>query len=435
LSIIVTAVEMGFGHLRAADAVARALGQPVLHADEAPVADADEEALWRRTRRNYERLSRASQLPLVGAPFKRLLDAITHIPPLHPVRDLSASTFATGVIDRLIARGLGRGASAAAERAQASLFTTFYATALAAERLTRGAVDCLITDTDLARAWVPGDPARSRIRYFAPSDRAARRLLAYGVAPERVVLTGFPLPDELVGGPELTVLKRHLARRLARLDPRGRFRDQFGDDAAGQGVAPPDAEREAPLLVFAVGGAGAQAGFARRFLPSLRPLIDDGRLRLALLAGTRPAVAQLFHDLVARHDLANHQGVRVVSAPDLDGYFRACNGLLAEADILWTKPSELTFFAALGLPLIIAPPVGIQEVYNRRWALENGAGLDQRETATAGDWLSEWLQDGALAGAAWNGFTRLPKRGLYQILRAWGLSPGIPREARSLAAP
>jgi hypothetical protein len=421
---IVTAVEMGFGHLRAADAVARALGQPVLHADEAPVADADEHRLWRRTRHNYERLSRASQLPLVGAPFKRLLDAITHIPPLHPTRDLSAPTFATGVIERLVARGLGRGVSAAAVRAGAPLFTTFYATALAAERLTSGPVDCLVTDTDLARAWVPGDPARSRIRYFAPSDRAARRLAAYGVPPERVVVTGFPLPDELVGGPDLSVLKRHLTRRLARLDPRGRFGGQMGDEAARRlGGAPVDAERLAPLVVFAVGGAGAQAGFARQFLPSLRPLIEEGRLRLALLAGTRPAVARLFQELVAYHDLAGHPGVRVVSAPDLDGYFRACNALLAEADVLWTKPSELTFFAALGLPLIIAPPVGIQEVYNQRWALENGAGLPQRVTAAAGDWLGEWLQDGTLAGAAWNGFTRLPKRGLHRILQTFRSGP------------
>jgi hypothetical protein len=146
-------------------------------------------------------------------------------------------------------------------------------------------------------------------------------------------------------------------------------------------------------------------------------------------------VAQLFRELVARHDLAANPAVRVVSAPDLDGYFRACNALLAEADVLWTKPSELTFFAALGLPLIIAPPVGIQEVYNQRWALESGAGLNQRETATAGDWLGEWLQDGSLAGAAWNGFTRLPKRGLYRILGAWEQSPANRLAGRSLAAP
>src|SRR5450432_2792371 len=221
---LVVAVEMGLGHLRAADAVARALGQPLLHADRAPVADEAERALWARTRRNYERLSRLATLPGVGAPFGRLLGAITHIPDLHPGRDLSAPTFSTGLLERLVARGIGRGVLAALAREQAPLFTTFFATALAADVGSDADVDCLVTDTDLARAWVPRDPRRSRIRYFAASERAVRRLAAYGVPPERVLLTGFPLPDELLGGDDLVVARRHLARRLARLDPRGRFR-------------------------------------------------------------------------------------------------------------------------------------------------------------------------------------------------------------------
>jgi hypothetical protein len=432
---IVVAVEMGFGHLRAADAVARALGRPLLRADQEPVASPAESALWERTRRNYDRLSRLSQLPIVGPPFNRLLGAITHIPELHPPRDLSAPTLAIGLLERLVARGLGQGMLGVLEREGAPLFTTFYATALAAEARGAGPVDCLVTDTDLARAWVPRDPRKSRIRYFAPSDRAVRRLLAYGVPPERVVLTGFPLPDELLGGPELVVARRHLLRRLGRLDPRGRFRDAHGDEAARRLGVVPAADGQPPLLVFAVGGAGAQAGLAARFMPSLRPLVEAGRLRLALLAGTRTAVAQLFQEAVARHALGAHPGVRVVTAAGVDDYFRACNALLAEADVLWTKPSEMTFFAALGLPLVLAPPVGVQEVYNRRWAIEAGAAVEQREPRAAGDWLAEWLEDGTLAGAAWNGFTRLPTRGLFRILRALEREPATRSEGRSPEAP
>jgi hypothetical protein len=127
--------------------------------------------------------------------------------------------------------------------------------------------------------------------------------------------------------------------------------------------------------------------------------------------------------------------VRVVGATELDGYFRACNALLAEADVLWTKPSEMTFFAALGLPLVLSPPVGTQELYNRRWAVESGAGIEQRDPRFAGEWLSEWLADGTLAGAAWNGFTRLPKRGLYRILKAFEGTARAPGEARSPGEP
>jgi hypothetical protein len=142
-----------------------------------------------------------------------------------------------------------------------------------------------------------------------------------------------------------------------------------------------------------------------------------------------------FEALVESHGLGGHPGVRVVAAQTLDDYFPTCNALLAEADVLWTKPSEMTFFAALGLPLILSPPVGTQEIYNRRWAIEAGAGLAQREARFAGEWLAEWLGDGTLAGAAWNGFTRLPKRGLFRILRAFEEPRGARDEARSLAAP
>jgi hypothetical protein len=233
--------------------------------------------------------------------------------------------------------------------------------------------------------------------------------------------------------------RRHLARRLGRLDSRGRFRRALGDEAARRLGASPTPDGESPLLVFAVGGAGAQAGLAAKFLPSLRPLIEVGRLRLALLAGTRPIVQRGFEALIARHDLTGHPGVRVVGASDVDGYFRACNALLAEADILWTKPSEMTFFAGVGLPLVLSPPVGTQEIYNRRWAVEAGAGLAQRDPRFAGEWLGEWLDDGTLAGAAWNGFTRLPKRGLFRILRAFERAPEagqvIVDEGRSRATP
>jgi UDP-N-acetylglucosamine:LPS N-acetylglucosamine transferase len=92
--------------------------------------------------------------------------------------------------------------------------------------------------------------------------------------------------------------------------------------------------------------------------------------------------------------------------------------LLAGADVLWTKPSELVFYAALGLPLVLSWPVGVHERYNRRWVEEHGAGLRQRDPGAVAEHVAEWLVDGTLAAAAWSGFTRLPNRGLYEILDA-----------------
>jgi len=422
----VVAIEMGLGHLRAADSLARALGVPVLHVDRAPLAADEERRRWAKSRRFYEVVSRLSQVPLLGAPPRALLSALTHIPHLHPRRDLSTPSLTLRYLEKQIDRGLGVGLNAELTRTGAPLLTTFFAPALVADRLGpgTGAIHCLVTDADIARVWVPRRPAHSRIRYFAPTERAQQRLRAYGVAPERIQLTGFPLPDELVGGLALPVLRRNLASRLVRLDPAGVFREQHREELAHFLGALPDVPPEdaAPMLTFAVGGAGAQADLARQFLPSLRPEIEAGRLRLTLLAGVRRAVADAFTALVERLGLGAHPGVRIVFAEELDGYFRACNELLADTDILWTKPSEMTFYGALGLPLVFSSPVGAQESYNRRWAVESGAGIKQRDPRFAGEWIAEWLASGTLAAAAWSGFLRLPKFGLYRILQTF--APG-----------
>src|SRR5882672_2841604 len=100
---------MGYGHLRAAHALAGALGVEVVHVDRPPVAGPEEQRLWRASRRAYEIASRASQLPLVGGPLRYALDGLTRIPHLYPYRDLSAPTLEALSLDRLVRKGLGSG--------------------------------------------------------------------------------------------------------------------------------------------------------------------------------------------------------------------------------------------------------------------------------------------------------------------------------------
>jgi hypothetical protein len=146
-------------------------------------------------------------------------------------------------------------------------------------------------------------------------------------------------------------------------------------------------------------------------------------------------VAALFRDALARTGLAaaEGKGVEILQAPTPEQYFERFDALLARADVLWTKPSELTFYGALGLPLLFAPPVGVHERYNRRWARDAGAGLAQREISFAWQWLADWLDDGTLAGAAWSGYMRLPKHGLYRILDLVG-APEVAARARETTA-
>jgi UDP-N-acetylglucosamine:LPS N-acetylglucosamine transferase len=243
-----------------------------------------------------------------------------------------------------------------------------------------------------------------------------RRLVAYGVPRDRIRLTGFPLPHELMGGREMTVAKQNLARRLARLDPHGVFRKKFEVEVA-HAVGELPAADGPPRITFAVGGAGAQAELPEQFLPSLAQALRDGLVQLSLVAGVRREVAERFSRGIAAAGLEGEVGrsIDVLLADDIPAYFRAFNALLARSDALWTKPSEMTFFAALGLPLVLAPPVGEHERLNARWASEHGAALPQRDPNAAWHWFEEWLHDGTLAQAALSGFRALPRNGLYEI--------------------
>ncbi len=413
------AIDMGYGHLRAAHALAAALEAPVLEIDRAPLARAGEAGRWRRVRMGYEALSRLSQVPLLGRPMRRLLEAITAIPHLHPHRDQSSPTAAVRWLERLARGGVGEGLVDHLRATGATLLTTFYAPAVIADLAGAERIVCVVTDADLNRVWVPRDPEKSRIHYAAPTERAGRRLRAYGVPPERIHLTGFPLPGELLGGTDLGALRLRLAARLVRLDPAGAFRAQLRDELAHLlGPLPEDVAGGAPLVTFAVGGAGAQAGMARAMLTSLRAPILSGGIRLALVAGVRAEVAESFRVWAEDAGLAGRfgNGLEILCEESVPAYLRRFNRLLERTDVLWTKPSELTFFAALGLPLVFARPVGVHERLNRRWAIQRGAGLKQDDPRHAAEWLREWLEDGTLAAAAWSGYVRLPKFGTPRVI-------------------
>jgi hypothetical protein len=417
---LVVAVDMGYGHLRAARPIARALGVEITQVDRPPLVGPEEQKVWDRVRSAYEWTSRSSQLPFLGRPFRWALESVTDIPHLHPYRDLSAPTRGVATVERLVrTRDLGKGLVARMKMTGEPLIATFYSAAIAADAAGLANVWCVVTDSDINRIWAPRDTAHTGIRFLVPSPRAGRRLQSYGVPAHRIAFTGFPLPDELLGGRDLPVLRRNLAARLVRLDPTRTFRRDYREELAHfLGPLPEGEEGRPPTLTFAVGGAGAQAGMAHRFLPGMRGPIEEGKLRLVLVAGVRGAVEARFREEIDLAGLAGSlgNGLEVLRADSLEEYFERFDEAMARTDVLWTKPSELSFYAALGLPLVFAPPVGVHERYNRRWVRESGAGLVQRDPGVAWQWLSDWLEDGTLAGAAWSGFTRLPKHGLYRIL-------------------
>jgi hypothetical protein len=427
-TVLLVAIDMGYGHLRPAYALSSVLDSPVLELDRPPLGDRDDARAWAQLRFFHESLSKVSQLPAVGPPVRALFERVTAIPPLYPRRDLAPPTLGARELDRRIDRGLGRGLLDRLQKGAGPLLTTFFGPALIADRAGFEA-HCVVTDSDINRVWAPIAPAKSRLRYYAPSRRVVDRLVAYGVPRERVLLTGYPLPLELLGDPELGALKTNLARRLGRLlasAAEGAVANSERDswaEALGRPIEPQAAaQASVPHLTFAIGGAGAQTGLARRFLPSMKRPLERRQLTLSLVAGTKRPVAA---KLAAAIDEAGLSGelergaVEIVVEDSLPAYLARFNALLARTDALWTKPSEMSFFAALGLPLILAPPVGVHEVYNARWTQEHGAALAPRALETAGEWLLEWLEHGVLARAAFAGYAHLPNKGLFAIRDAF----------------
>ena len=437
---MVAAVEMGYGHLRAAHALSEVWNVPVTRADRAPFAGPGERPIWNLARRFYEGLSRGSQGRWRGPLVRPLLDAVTRIGPPGGSGDPTRPTIPARHLQMLVERGFGHGVVAAAREAGRPLVTTFFVPALAAQHLAYRDTWCVVTDTDASRAWVPVTAAETAVTFLVPCREVADRLRQYGVPEGRIVETGFPLPPELLGGPELPALRHNLGARLRRLDPGGTFVEPHRREIEGHLGPLPEGASAPPLLTYAVGGAGAQAGIARRIVRALRPALDAGRLRLCLVAGTHARLAERFAEWVADaglRDVGAGAPVEILVEGDSDAYFRSFHRILARTDALWTKPSEMTFFAALGLPLLLAPPVGAQERANRRWAERAGV-----VPPLAGPVLSP--DDGpALAAAAWAGFRRLPQRGTERIVElvdgAAGVSsetPGAPscRAPSSLSA-
>jgi hypothetical protein len=410
---------MGLGHQRAAHALAYLAHEGVLTAGSPGVTDEDDARFWRRLARTYEFVSRARNMPFVGGAVFGLLDRLLHIPPFYPLRDLSKPSLNNYFVDYLIRKGLGRSLLERLHSHRLPVISTFYAPALVADYARYAPVYSVICDADLNRVWVASDARRSGIHYFAPCGRVMRRLRQYGVPDERIFITGFPLPRENIGGPGMETLRTDLLQRLGRLDPKGRFASVFGSsvrEMLGERSQPASGGARV-TVTFAVGGAGAQTEIGVQLAESLKPGILDGRFRLALVAGVNPLVEQWFHESVDRVGLgaALGDGVLIVREAAKSDYFKRFDALMRETDILWTKPSELSFYSGLGIPIVMAPPLGSQEGKNMRWLMDKGAALPQYTPSLALEWLSDMLNDGVLAEKAFSGFVKNRTLGVYKV--------------------
>jgi hypothetical protein len=347
------------------------------------------------------------------------MDKLQDINPYYPFRDLSSPTFQVKYLSSLVKKGLGKTLVDLMLPSGLPLVTTFFAVAMAADYFGYPRVYLIITDTDLNRVWVAENAAKSRINYFASCGHAVRRLKEYGVPDKQIFLTGFPLPKENLGSPDLEILKLDLAQRLIYLDPNRRFWALHQVEVEHYLGAENCVNRSNRILTltFAVGGAGAQKDIGVEILTSLKPCIQNKQIRLNLVAGVRSEVRDFFTSHIQRLGLEDElgTGVNILYNPSREKYFPRFNMLLRTTDILWTKPSELSFYSGLGIPIIISPPLGSHEHYNKKWILEHRAGFPQDDPSICAEWLFDLLNEGRLAQAAWDGFLNTRKCGVYKI--------------------
>ena len=415
---VVTA-DMGFGHQRAAHGLAHLTEDGVLTAGTPEATDPDEAPFWQRLQWSYEFVSRCKRVPLVGGALFGAMDNFLRIPPFYPLRDLSCPSINNYLVDHLVKQGLGRSLLARLRSRHMPMISTFYAPCLVADHAHFEQNYCVICDADLNRVWVASRAKNSLIRYFAPCGRVRRRLRQYGVPDERIFITGFTLPRENIGGPGMETLKHDLLARLGRLDPTGRFAAVYGSTVSELLGArhEPSGGRERVTVTFAVGGAGAQVEIGMLLAQGLKAGILDGRFRLVLVAGVNLFVERMFLEFASRIGLesALGDGLLIVREHDKRAYFDRFNALMRETDILWTKPSELSFYTALGIPIVMAPSIGSQEDKNSRWLTDKGCALPQYTPALALEWLGDMLKEGVLAERALSGFIKNRKLGVYKI--------------------
>ncbi|MFA5109696.1 MAG: hypothetical protein WC458_04115 [Patescibacteria group bacterium] len=409
------AADMGYGHQRAAYPLMDLSGGEIITINDYEGIPDWEKKYWINSLRSYENVSRLKKIPLFGYLVFAVMDAFQKIRPLYPFRDLSRPTTQQRYFYQFVKKGIGRQLIEKLNKTGLPFVTTFFVAAYIAEYHNyQGDIYCIICDTDASRAWAPLNPKDSRTKFLVPSEKVRERFLMYGVKEENIVVSGFPLPKENIGENK-EILIDDLERRVAVLDPQGIYRGHY--QSLLKTVAPDSLRRtDSPIkITFAVGGAGAQKEIGALIMDKLAASIRNKEISLNLVAGNRPEIKDYFLDKIKETGLKLGNGVEIIFSSTKIEYFKKFNDCLHSTDILWTKPSELSFYCALGLPIIISRPVGSQEDFNREWLLAMGAGVDSLEEKYVAEWLPDLLASGRLARAAVDGFLNAEQLGTYNI--------------------
>lgn len=415
----VIAVNMGYGHQRTAYPLREiAADGKIINANDYEGIPKKDKDFWDSNRKFYEFISNFKKIPLIGEKAFDIFDRFQQIPAFYPKRDLSKSTYSLRRNYSFIKNGWGKDLIAKLKKDPKPIVSTFFTPAFMAEEFKYPEdIYCVICDADISRTWAPLNPSKSRIKYFAPGNWVVDRLKLYGVKEKNIYLTGYPLPLENIGSKEREIAREDLKKRLLNLDPARWYTKQYRALVENEVGKITGKSGRLLTVLFSIGGAGAQKEVVVDFLKGLKEKIADEKIKIILSAGTRPNVVAYFLTKIEKIGLKKklNKNIEIIYEQSINDFFGKFNQKLREADILWTKPSELSFYAGLGIPIIIAPSVGSQEDLNKKWLLRMGAGVLMENPKYASQWLFDYLTGGRLAEAAMEGFIEIEKMGVYNI--------------------
>ncbi len=421
----VISVDMGYGHQRAAYPLKDIAYERIITANSDEIISEKERNIWEQTRILYEAVSRLKTIPVIGQQLFNIYDQIQKISPFFPFRDLSKPNFSTLRVKKIIDEGFGKSLVEYTSKQNIPIISTYPISALMFDYNNKK-VYLVVTDTDINRVWVSNNPKTSNITYFAPCKHVVLRLKQYGVSDEKIIETGFPLPKENIGKND-EIVKKDLMARLVNLDPEGIFFEKYKGMVIDKLNLKKNQKFDLESLkkfkthdltiTYAIGGAGAQKELAIEIIKSLREKIESKKLIINIVVGIKLELKMYFETELKNIGLKDNIGINIniIFAFDKKTIFENTNKILRTTDILWTKPSEMSFYTALGIPIIIAPPIGAHEHFNKEWLQHIGSGFVQEDPLFTKDWIYYWIQDGRLADAAIQGFIDAPRHGTYNI--------------------
>ncbi len=380
---------MGFGHLRAAHNISSYGRSPVLRVDMPPYTNRVDNFLWKGSQTIHTHASRDKE----GS--DRLLydwfESLMKLPENGTPQSLAPSKFISTM------RKLGAGEklfSIVKEKSPALLHTFYLPAMLLAYRDYRGENYLILCDTDFHRVWVPLEPRKYELKYCVPIASSADRLVSYGVDWKKIFVTGFPLPAAITGGRDLRVLERGFNARKTRLESNSNM----------------------PLtIMFPFSGAGAYSNVLADLVSSIILDLKEGGLRLIVSCGNNEHALQKAENIFVNYGLEDLENAEIMFDEDIFRSFDEFNEALKLADVIITKPSEMVFYAALGIPLIFLPPIGAHEERNRDYLFENGCAVNMVPPPDFPRWIYRSRMNGLLMEMAENGFTKLPKTGSVVI--------------------